>query len=151
MKKRGGIWIILAIVIIFVMLSFHFVLGETSLGKINSKKTTQTSSFLLVKLNKDITFDKEAGFIGADEVTLSEINTLNQQYGTLIEKSSPKFFSSRVNQKLKEKYGEEGWYKVTFKDKKALSKLYHKYKTDKSFLFVRKVYLRRIYLPRGVS
>lgn len=150
MKKRGGIWIILVIAAVSILFSFPFVLGDGAAGELKSKKANlQRSFFLVVKLNKGVTFNPAIGFIGIDGTSL-KINALNQQYGAVVEKSSPQYFSSRFNQKLKEKYGEEGWYKITFKDKKSLSKAYKEYRKEKSFLFVKKVYLKRTSLRSAV-
>lgn len=143
-KRIGRILIVLTIVVTFVLLSFSFVLSDGVAGELKSKKANfQRSSFLLVKLDKSVTFDSAIGFKGIDGTSL-RINALNQEYGAVIEKSSPQYFSSQYNQKLKEKYGEEGWYKVTVKDKKSLSRLYKQYRKEKSFIFVRMVNLRSI-------
>ncbi len=143
MKKREKVMAFVALAVVFVLLFLPFVLSDGAASALKSKKSNfQRSFFLLVKLDKGVTFDPAIGFKGIDGTSL-KINALNQQYGSVVEKSSPQFFSFQYNQRLKEKYGEEGWYKVTVKDKKSLSKLYKSYRKEKSFLMVKKVYARK--------
>ncbi len=149
MKKRGKAIAFVALAAVFVLLFLPFVLSDGAAGELKNKKSHfQRSFFLLVKLDKGVTFEPGVGFKGIDGTPL-KINALNQQYSAVIEKSSPQFFSFRYNQRLEKKYGEEGWYKITLKDKKSLSKLYKQYRKEKSFLMVKKVYLKKFYSLRS--